>query len=81
MNLMDALMDEFKDEAKISQMEDRETMSWLEVSISLKFITFDWLLHFTFIKITNNPYLLQSEKDFGSFSLYKNCKVIPFGKS
>ena len=32
MNLMDTLMEEFQEEAKISQMEDRETMSWLEVS-------------------------------------------------
>lgn len=32
MNLMDSLMEEFQEEAKISQMEDRETMSWLEVS-------------------------------------------------
>nr|XP_022323965.1 dynein heavy chain 7, axonemal-like isoform X6 [Crassostrea virginica] len=30
MNLMDSLMEEFQEEAKISQMEDRETMSWLE---------------------------------------------------
>lgn len=32
MNLMDSLMEEFQDEAKITQMEDREIMSWLEVS-------------------------------------------------
>lgn len=31
MNLMDVQMDEFKDEAKISQMEEREIMTWLEV--------------------------------------------------
>lgn len=29
---MDSLMEEFQDEAKITQMEDREIMSWLEVS-------------------------------------------------
>lgn len=31
MNLMDCLMDEFQDETKIAQMEEREIMSWLEV--------------------------------------------------
>ena len=31
MNLMDCQMDEFQDEAKISQMEEREIMTWLEV--------------------------------------------------
>lgn len=35
MNLMDSLMEEFQDEAKITQMEDREIMSWLEVSQSV----------------------------------------------
>ena len=34
MNLMDCQMDEFHDEAKISQMEEREIMTWLEVCIS-----------------------------------------------
>jgi hypothetical protein len=32
MNLMDTLMDEFQDETKIAQMEEREIMSWLEVN-------------------------------------------------
>ena len=31
MNLIDCLSDEFRDEAKASQMEDREINSWLEV--------------------------------------------------
>lgn len=31
MNLMDCLMDEFQDEAKIAQMEEREIITWLEV--------------------------------------------------
>ena len=31
MDLMDCQMDEFKDEAKISQMEEREITTWLEV--------------------------------------------------
>ncbi|KAL3855114.1 hypothetical protein ACJMK2_014343, partial [Sinanodonta woodiana] len=30
MNLMDTQMDEFKDEAKISQLEEREIITWLE---------------------------------------------------
>jgi hypothetical protein len=34
MNLMDTLMDEFQDETKIAQMEEREIMSWLEVNIT-----------------------------------------------
>lgn len=38
MNLMDSLMEEFQDEAKITQMEDREIMSWLEVSQSVRII-------------------------------------------
>jgi hypothetical protein len=75
MNLMDSLMDEFKDEAKISQMEDRETMSWLEVSALLKFVTTDGLLH-----STNIPYWLHSIKDSHT---YIDCTVhvIPLGKS
>ncbi len=31
MNLFDCLTDEFHDEAKVSQMEDREVVSWIEV--------------------------------------------------
>jgi hypothetical protein len=31
---MDTLMDEFQDESKIAQMEEREIMSWLEVNIT-----------------------------------------------
>ena len=31
MQLMDCQMDEFHDEAKMSQMEDREKCSWIEV--------------------------------------------------
>ncbi|XP_052080869.1 dynein axonemal heavy chain 7-like isoform X1 [Mytilus californianus] len=39
MNLMDCLMDEFQDETKIAQMEEREIMSWLE---SIFFFGFTW---------------------------------------
>ena len=35
MNLVDCQLDEFKDEAKISQMEEREVTTWLEVRILL----------------------------------------------
>ena len=31
MNLIDCLTDEFHEEARISSMEDREVVSWLEV--------------------------------------------------
>lgn len=31
MNLMDSLMDEFNDEAKIQAMEEREIITWIEV--------------------------------------------------
>ena len=46
MNLMDVQMDEFKDDAKISQMEEREIMTWLEVM--LRHLTFiaDNFYHF-----------------------------------
>ncbi|XP_060067000.1 dynein axonemal heavy chain 7-like [Ylistrum balloti] len=39
MNLMDSLMDEFHDEAKISQMEEREIITWLE---SIFFFAITW---------------------------------------
>ncbi|XP_052236951.1 dynein axonemal heavy chain 7-like isoform X2 [Dreissena polymorpha] len=39
MNLMDVQMDEFQDEAKISAMEERETMTWLE---SIFFFALTW---------------------------------------
>ncbi|WAR10683.1 DYH7-like protein [Mya arenaria] len=39
MNLMDVQMDEFKDEAKVSQMEEREIMTWLE---SIFFFALTW---------------------------------------
>ena len=31
MNLIDCITDEFQDDAKISQMEGREVVSWVEV--------------------------------------------------
>lgn len=31
MSLMDCLMDEFNDEAKIAQLEEREIYTWIEV--------------------------------------------------
>ncbi len=31
LNLIDCLTDEFREEARISNMEDREIVSWLEV--------------------------------------------------
>lgn len=41
MNLMDCLMDEFQDEAKIAQLEEREIITWLEAStVRLHFIYF-----------------------------------------
>ncbi|XP_067686354.1 dynein axonemal heavy chain 7-like [Haliotis asinina] len=39
MNLMDCMMDEFQDEAKISQMEEREIVTWLE---SIFFFAITW---------------------------------------
>ena len=33
MNLFDCLTDEFREEARISNMEDREIVSWIEVKI------------------------------------------------
>ncbi|XP_064598423.1 dynein axonemal heavy chain 7-like [Liolophura sinensis] len=39
MNLMDCLMDEFNDEAKIAQMDEREIISWLE---SIFFFALTW---------------------------------------
>ena len=34
MNFIDCQMDEFHDEAKISQMDERQIVSWLEVGAS-----------------------------------------------
>ncbi|KAH3750206.1 hypothetical protein DPMN_184725 [Dreissena polymorpha] len=52
MNLMDVQMDEFQDVAKISAMEERETMTWLEVQYSKNAI--NWIItdvQFKIVKI------------------------------
>ena len=54
MNLMDCQMDEFQDEAKISQMEEREISTWLEVYI--------WL----FYCLVSSNHLLQLGADWRS---------------
>ena len=36
MNLMDTLMDEFHDEQKFKELNEREVAAWLEVSYSLR---------------------------------------------
>lgn len=33
MNLMDCMMDEFQDEAKIKNMDEKDICSWLEVCV------------------------------------------------
>lgn len=44
MNLMDCLMEEFTDAAKIKQMNERDICSWLEVGTSFDVNTFSSFL-------------------------------------
>ena len=34
LNLIDCLTDEFREEARVSNMEDREVVSWIEASVA-----------------------------------------------
>ena len=48
MNLMDTMMDEFHDEQKFKELNEREVAAWLEVFIkTVSFLNFTLIFHFT----------------------------------
>ena len=47
MNLMDTMMDEFHDEQKFKELNEREVAAWLEVYISsVSFFVISWRIFF-----------------------------------